>query len=275
MKQCRCYQNTSKIKVLGVLWHSTGANNPTIKRYVQPDSNDINRQDLLNLIGKNQYNNSWNSPKSTATTNAVIGRLADGSVGTVQCLPWDFRPYGCGVGKKGSCNYGWIQFEIAEDNLKDPDYFNKVYQEAVELTAYLCKLYNLNPQAKVTFKNTQVPVILCHADAHKLGLASNHGDILHWFKLYNKTMQDVRNDVEKILREDDEEVTQEEFNKMMDVYLQEKSKEPTSDWAQEVMNWATKEGILVGDQYGNLQAQKFITRQECVTLMNRLFNKIK
>jgi peptidoglycan hydrolase-like protein with peptidoglycan-binding domain len=44
-----------------------------------------------------------------------------------------------------------------------------------------------------------VPVITCHVEAGKLGLASNHADVLHWFKRYNKTMDDVRNDVVKLL----------------------------------------------------------------------------
>ena len=34
-------------------------------------------------------------------------------------------------------------------------------------------------------------------------------------------MEDVRNDVEKLLREDDDEMTQEQFNKMMDNYIAE------------------------------------------------------
>ena len=29
-----CYKGTKPMTVLGVLWHSTGANNPTLKRYV-------------------------------------------------------------------------------------------------------------------------------------------------------------------------------------------------------------------------------------------------
>ena len=30
--QSTCYKGTRKMKVLGVLWHSTGANNPNLKR---------------------------------------------------------------------------------------------------------------------------------------------------------------------------------------------------------------------------------------------------
>lgn len=33
MTQSTCYKGTSKMTVKGVLWHSTGANNPTLKRY--------------------------------------------------------------------------------------------------------------------------------------------------------------------------------------------------------------------------------------------------
>lgn len=29
-----CYKNTSQMTIRGILWHSTGANNPNIKRYV-------------------------------------------------------------------------------------------------------------------------------------------------------------------------------------------------------------------------------------------------
>jgi hypothetical protein len=32
--QSTCYKGTSPMTVKGVLWHSTGANNPNLKRYV-------------------------------------------------------------------------------------------------------------------------------------------------------------------------------------------------------------------------------------------------
>jgi hypothetical protein len=60
-------------------------------------------------------------------------------------------------------------------------------------------MYNLNPKGTVTHCGTTVPVILCHADSHKLGLGSTHGDVLHWFKKYGRTMDDVRNDVAKLM----------------------------------------------------------------------------
>ena len=194
-----CYKGTSTMQVKGVLWHSTGANNTTIKRYVQPSENDANYSKLMSLIGKNLGANDWNHIPMQAGLNAWIGTLADGSVAAVQTMPWNYRPWGCGSGSKGSCNNNFIQFEICEDNLGNASYFNKVYQEACELTAYLCKMYNLNPLGTTNINGVSVPVILCHQDSYQLGLGSNHSDVYHWFNRYGKTMDDVRRDVAALM----------------------------------------------------------------------------
>ena len=199
MTNSTCYKGTEKMKVKGVLWHSTGANNPNVRRYVQPSESDPKYNELIDIIGKNKNGNDWNHIKKQAGLNAWIGKLADGSVAAVQTMPWDYAPWGCGKGKKGTCNDGWIQFEVAEDSLTNKDYFEKVYKEACELTAYLCDLYNIDPCATVKHNGVTVPTILCHADSYKLGLGSNHGDVLHWFKKHGKTMEDVRNDVKKLM----------------------------------------------------------------------------
>ena len=196
----RCYKNTRKMTVKGVLWHSTGANNPNLKRYVQPSDNASDREYWLQLLGKNQYGNDWNHKAGNVGMNCLIGKLADGTVTTVQTMPWDYRPWGCGSGKKGSCNNGWIQFEICEDNLNNESYFNQVYKEACEITAYLCSMYNLNPHGTVTMNGVKVPVILCHADSNKLGLGTAHSDVYNWFKKYGKSMEDVRNDVAALMK---------------------------------------------------------------------------
>ena len=199
MTQSTCYKGTSVMTPKGVLWHSTGANNPSIKRYVQPDDNAKDREELIKLIGKNQYGNDWNHISQQAGVTAWIGKLADGTVTSVQTLPWNYKPWGCGSGSKGSCNNGWMQFEICEDGLNDKAYFEAVYKEACELTAYYCSMYNLNPLGTVTMNGVTVPVILDHKTSCDLGLGSNHGDVQHWFKKYGKTLDDVRKDVAALM----------------------------------------------------------------------------
>lgn len=199
MTQSTCYKGTKKMAVKGVLWHSTGANNPTLRRYVQPDDNAADRDLMIKLIGKNAYGNDWNHSSVQAGLNAWIGKMADGSVAAIQTMPWDFRPWGCGSGSKGSCNNGWIQFEICEDGLNDASYFSQVYKEACELTAYLCQMFGIDPNGSVSMNRVKVPTILCHADSHKLGLGSNHGDVLHWFPKFGKNMDTVRADVAALM----------------------------------------------------------------------------
>lgn len=200
----QCYKNTKKMTVLGVLWHDTGANNPNLKRYVQPSDNALDREQMLALLGKNQYGNDWNHTDRQAGMNCWIGKLADGTVTTIQTMPWDYRPWGCGSGSKGSCNSGWIQFEICEDGKTDADYFQKIYQEACEITAYLCKMFNINPRGTVKLNGVTVPTILCHQDSAKLGLGSDHGDIYDWFPKFGKNMETARDDVAALLAADKE-----------------------------------------------------------------------
>ena len=274
-KNSTCYKGTSKMTPKGILWHSTGANNPWLKRYVQPHKNyDTDYDAMINLLGKNIYANDWNHIDRQAGLNAWIGKLADGRIASVQSMPWNYKPWGCGSGSKGSCNNGWIQFEICEDALTDPAYAEAAFEEACQLTAYLCKKYNINPKGTVKFNGVTVPTILCHWDSYKLKLGSGHNDIYNWFpKVINKDMDDVRNRVAEILKEEkqeEEEMTQEKFNELMNNYLAELAKEPADDWSLEARQYCESKGLIQGDQNGNKMYRKFLNRQEIATILYRL-----
>ena len=221
--QNSCYKNTSKMTVKGVLWHSTGANNPNLKRYVQPSDNATDKKEWLEKLGTNSYKNDLNHTTGQIGLNAWIGKLADGTVAAVQSMPWDYKPWGCASGPKGSCNNGWIQFEICEDGLKDKAYFEAVYKEACELTAYLCDLYNIDPKGTVTVNGVKIPTILCHAESHELGFGSNHGDVLHWFPKFGKNMSDARNDVEKLINAEKNVITSTEMYRVRKSWEDSKS----------------------------------------------------
>ena len=285
-----CYKQTRTMTPLGILWHSTGCNNPNLKRYVQPFETDANYNEMIALLGKNTSKNDWNHITHQAGLNAWIGKLANGTVTTIQTMPWNYRPWGCGSGSKGSCNNGWIQFEICEDALNDRAYFDKVYKEACELTAYLCQMYNLDPHGTVKVNGVNVPVILCHADSYKLGFGSNHGDIMHWFPKYGKTMADVRNDVAALMNsgtivpptpaapstpniEEEEEVTQEQFNTMMNNWIAEQAKKAPGDWSADARAWGEKNGLINGDTNGNRMYKKMLTREEFISVLYRALHR--
>lgn len=174
-----CFISGRKIKPSGIVVHSTGANNPYIKRYVGPDDG---------ILGKNQYDNHWNRASATKCVHAWIGKAADGSVKIYQTLPWDYRCWGVGSGKKGSYNASHIQFEICEDNKKDEAYYKEAFSLAQQLCAYLCKLYGI-----------QTDNIVGHYEAHDAGYGSNHSDPKPWQKKQSGSMAQFRADVKALI----------------------------------------------------------------------------
>ena len=176
-----CYLSGKKMTPAGIIVHSTGANNKTLKRYIGPDDGKL---------GVNKYGNHWNQVMDRKVcVHAFIGTLADGTVACYQTLPWDMVGWHSGSGVNGSANnMGYIGFEICEDNLTDKAYFDKVYDMAAHLCAYLCQKYNI-PVSKV----------ICHSEAHALGIASNHADVMHWFPKHGKNMDMFREYVKTLI----------------------------------------------------------------------------
>jgi N-acetylmuramoyl-L-alanine amidase len=182
IKQCiftknDCYKSNRKIKPKGIVVHSTGANNPNLRRYVQPDDG---------LLGKNNNNNDWNRPGVSKCVHGFLGKDKNGDVQFYQTLPFDIACWGVGRGSKGSYNYSpaYIQFEICEDALTDEKYFNEAFGLAIEVCAYLCNTYGL-----------PVENVVSHHEAHLKGYGSNHGDCDHWLKKFGRNMDWFRDSV--------------------------------------------------------------------------------
>ena len=240
-----CYRAGRKIVPQGVMVHSTGANNEMLRRYVQPDDG---------LLGNNPNNNDWNRPGLDVCVHAFIGCLDDMSVATYQTLPWDHRGWHAG----GGANNTHISFEICEDGLRDGEYFGKVYREAVELTAYLCELYALDPLAD--------GVVICHSEGYARGIASGHADVMHWFPMHGKSMDDFRRDVKAQMEE--EIMTQEKFNEMLEKACSaDGTGDECSEWAREAVDYCKAQGIFRGDGKGNYGWQKPITREQAAQII--------
>ena len=177
-----CYAAKRAMKPTGIVVHSTGANNPWLKRYVGPDDG---------ILGENIYKNYVNREDHRVIAHAYIGKDKNGEIKCYQTLPFDIACWSAGSGSKGSYNYdpqGRIQFEVCEDGLKDAKYFNAVFDCAADFCAYICDLYGFN-----------VDKICSHKEGHKAGYASNHGDPENWFVYHNKTMDWFRGEVQKKL----------------------------------------------------------------------------
>lgn len=192
-----CYKAGRTINPTGIMVHSTGANNPSLSRFLPGDE----------LIGYNKYNNHWDMPSVNVCVHALIGKDKNGNVRIYQTLPWNMRGWHAG----GSANDTHIGFEICEDGLTDPVYFNAVYNAAVNLCVHLCKTQGISPDN-----------IVCHSEGYKLGIASNHADVMHWFPKHGKTMDDFRKAVkDKLSTSAPAALTQEQFNAMLKIGLKQ------------------------------------------------------
>jgi N-acetylmuramoyl-L-alanine amidase len=176
-----CYKEACKMTPKGIVVHSTGCNNPNLKRYIQPNNYNI---------GTNTNNNDWNRSGLDVCVHGFIGKDNDGNVKFIQTLPFNYCCWGVGSGSKGSYNYNpaYIQFEMCEDGLIDRDYCKKVYKKAVAVCAYLCKKYNIS-----------VSNIVSHKEAHDKGYGSAHVDPTNWWNNFGYTMDGFRKAVNEKL----------------------------------------------------------------------------
>ncbi len=166
-----CYKSGQTIVPKGLMIHSVGVNQPDAKVFAR----------------------IW----KTSTDVCCHGVLsADGTV--IQTLPWNRRGWHCG----GSGNNTHIGVEMAEPSTirytggasfidNDPEASKKyvlgTYKTAVELFAYLCRMYGLNP--------TKDGVIISHNEGYKKGIASGHADVEHIWNKYGLTMNQFRKDI--------------------------------------------------------------------------------
>ena len=156
-----CYKSGRKIKVRGLMLHSVGCPQPSAEVFVK------------------KWNSS-NAPK------ACVHAFIDGNTGKIyQTLPWEHRAWHAGGNANNThigiemCEPGCIKYKggasfSCSDREKAMKVVKCTYDSAVELFAFLCKKFSLNPLDN--------GVIVSHNEGHKRGIASAHGDPEHLWK---------------------------------------------------------------------------------------------
>ena len=173
LTQSGCYKAGKHITVKGLMIHSVGCPQPKADVFMK----------------------NWNRAEASACVHAIVE--PDGDV--YQLLPWDFRGWHCG----GSANNTHIGVEMTEpatikyagganwtetgngENTKA--HVLATYKYAVELFAFLCHQFGLDPMAD--------GVIISHSEGCKRGIASNHGDVEHLWSKFGLAMAQFRKDI--------------------------------------------------------------------------------
>lgn len=216
----------------------------------------------------NVFLKNWDRPGVDACVHAFV---YEG--GAVQTLPWNHRGWHAGTPRGGgvSANNTHISFEILEpaghtyqggtmidyDAAANTAYFAAVYHNAAELAAFLCRTYGLDP----------LKDIVDHEEGYRLDIASNHSDVMQWFPKHGKSMDTFRADVKALLESGEEEntMTQEQFNAMLANAVQSEETQPVSSWAEEDWKKAEEAGLFDGTK-----PRAPLTREQAAVVLERL-----
>lgn len=244
----RCYTNAAKITVRGLMLHSVGCPQPFAAPFMR----------------------NWNTPTVSVCVHGFI--QPDGTV--FQCLPWNYKGWHAG----GSANSTHIGVEMTEPSTikyaggasfvdNDPErtkaHIVATHDAAVELFAYLCKEYDLDPLTD----------IISHAEGHAKGVASNHGDPDHLWRKYPElgySMDGFREDVKKKMNGEEENVVDIEETRQKLTSCAETGDNP-SEWARKATEFCKEKGIFNGDGAGNYGWKQPITREAVAQIIYNAF----
>lgn len=76
-------------------------------------------------------------------------------------------------------------------------------------------------------------------------------------------------------QKEEEIMTQDQFNKMMDAYVAGLAEKEPSDWSAEARDWAEQSGIIQGDSQHRMQYKAPCTREQMVVFLKRLADRLE
>lgn len=173
-----------------------------------------------------------------------------------------------------------ITIEVASEKTTPYTVTDKAYAALLNLIEDICRR---NGKTKVIW-NSDKTAALNYTPASNEIILTVH----RWFAnkscpgdyLYNKHSEIASTITQRLnsnasKKEEEEEVTQEQFNEMMNTWINEQAKKNPGTYSAEARTWAESNGLINGDTSGNKMYKKFITREEFVVVLNRLMTNIK
>lgn len=125
-----------------------------------------------------------------------------------------------------------------------------------------------NIEELVSCVSVETGAFLCRQNGYTFIVGNCPGDYLY------SRHGDIANRVNAILNgKEEEEMTQEQFNQMMNNWIAEQANLDPSSWSAEYRTWAEKNGLVSGDDKGRKMYKKYITREELVTVLYRALHR--
>lgn len=223
----------------------------------------------------------------TITIHCVVGQCTVESLGNLFAKPSRLASSNYGIGYDGRIgmyveekDQSWcssdrpnddraITIEVASDTYYPYKVTDAAYKALLNLLTDICQRNNIKK-------------LLWKADKNLIGQVDKQNMTVHrWFAnkacpgdyLYNLHGA-IADEVNKRLnQEEEEEVTQEQFNEMMNNWLAAQAEKPSSDWSQDARLWAEAKGLVQGDTTGKRMYKKPLTREELMVVLYRALNR--
>ncbi|MGM9567975.1 MAG: YcbK family protein [Clostridia bacterium] len=105
------------------------------------------------------------------------------------------------------------------------------------------------------------------------GYSGNVGnDFYRYFGIQKSQVESLKIEDES---KEDEYMTQQQFNEMMDVYLKKRAGEAASSWSEKERRWAESNQLILGDGNGEFNYMSFCTREQIAAILYRFWQMIK
>ena len=170
-----------------------------------------------------------------------------------------------------------ITIEVASETVDPYKVTDQAYDALIDLITDICVR---NGKTKVIWIENKTQALAYKPAPNEILLTVHRwfapkecpGDYL--FGRHARIAATVNARLNKTTVEEEEEMTQEQFNQMMNNYLSELAKQPAT-WEQDACNWARQIGLMVGDATGNQMPKKFCTRGEMAVMLKRLAEELQ
>lgn len=242
-------------------------------------------------------NNSGNRAKKIdrITPHCVVGQCTAEALGAWFAKTSTQASSNYGIDKDGRIglyveekNRSWCSSSTENDNraitiecasdMTDPYRMNDVvYESLINLCADICKRNGKNTLLWFNDKNyalNYVPkdnemVLTVHRwFANK----ACPGDWLY-SRLGNLAAQvtaQLQTPAPQPTNEEEDEMTQEKFNEMMNIWLETQAAREPSAWSADARTWAEEKGYIQGDEKGRKMYKKPLTREELIQILYRI-----
>lgn len=232
-------------------------------------SKKINRISIHCYVGQvtaKQGVDYFATSEAKSSANYVVG--CDGSIG----LSVEEKDRAWTTSSKENDQQA-ITIEVASDKAEPYQVSTKAYISLLNLITDICKR---NGKTKVIWNSNKAEVLAYVPKDNEVILT-----VHRWFAqkscpgtwLYERHAEIASTVTARLNGQEEEEMTQEQFNQMMNNWIAEQANLDPSSWSTEYRTWAEKNGLVSGDDKGRKMYKKYMTREELVTVLYRALHR--